>query len=240
MRFNDYIKHTEIIDESINDIGIFKALFMCGTPGAGKSYVLSKISSGKISPRIVNTDKFVEFFGNGGGVDWKKYGEKVETLNKNQLILYINSLLPLWIDGTSSNPRSLFRRVGVLKSLGYDTGLVWIDTNIDTAIKRAKERKRVVPEEYIRKVYDEIAPLKNYYKNEFKYFKEIKNNDGELTDSAINKAFKSVYDFFTSPIQNALGIDTLNKMKEKKVKYLDELNKDIITKLKKDVEIWYA
>jgi len=50
-----------IINESINDKGILKSVFMGGTPGAGKSYVLKKITDGNVNPRIVNTDTWTEF-----------------------------------------------------------------------------------------------------------------------------------------------------------------------------------
>lgn len=44
------------LNEGINDKGIFKAAFMSGSSAAGKSYVISRITSGSIEPRIVNTD----------------------------------------------------------------------------------------------------------------------------------------------------------------------------------------
>ena len=105
MRLSKYL-----LTESINDKGIFKAIFMAGTPGAGKSYVINKINDGKIQPRIVNTDKLTEYFGKGENVNWEIYGEKIQNITKNQLAFYLNSLLPLWIDGTSSNPSALLRR----------------------------------------------------------------------------------------------------------------------------------
>ena len=49
------------INESIEDKGILKACFMAGTPGAGKTYTISKVKSGQIEPRMVNTDKWTEF-----------------------------------------------------------------------------------------------------------------------------------------------------------------------------------
>lgn len=234
MRFLKYL------EESIEDKGILKALFMAGTPGSGKSYVISKITSGSIQPRIVNTDKFVEFFGNGGNVNWEEYGDRIERLNKKQLLLYLDSLLPLWIDGTSSNPRSLLRRVGILKSIGYDVGLVWIETDIETAIERAKKRKREVPEDFIRKVYKEVSPLKQYYKSEFKYFKEINNNEGELNDVAVSKAFKQTSNFFTSPLENPLGLKLIDDMKQNRAKYINQLDPSMINKLKSDISIWYS
>ena len=66
MKFKNYI---ELITEGINDKGIFKACFMGSNPAAGKSYTISKISSGLISPRIVNTYKMTEFLA-------KKYGKQ--------------------------------------------------------------------------------------------------------------------------------------------------------------------
>ena len=48
------------LNESINDKGIFKAIFLVGIPGSGKSYTASKLN-GVISPKIVNTDIAVEY-----------------------------------------------------------------------------------------------------------------------------------------------------------------------------------
>jgi len=50
MKLRDYLT------EGIHDKGIFKACFMSGSAASGKSYVISKIQSGFVEPRIVNTD----------------------------------------------------------------------------------------------------------------------------------------------------------------------------------------
>ena len=55
MRLQSYLR------EGIEDKGIFKAMFMAGHPGAGKSYVLRKVKSGQVEPRLVNTDKTFPF-----------------------------------------------------------------------------------------------------------------------------------------------------------------------------------
>lgn len=92
-----------LINESIEDKGILKSCFMSGTPGAGKSFVISKIKSGSIEPRIVNTDKFTEFIANYLNIDvsnvsgknWHYFESDIKRLTSSQLALYINSLLPL-------------------------------------------------------------------------------------------------------------------------------------------------
>jgi GTPase SAR1 family protein len=50
MKFYNYI------NESINDKGILKSIVMCGTPGSGKSFTISRIKGGDIPIKIVNTD----------------------------------------------------------------------------------------------------------------------------------------------------------------------------------------
>ena len=183
------------LTESIYDKGLFKSIFFAGIPGSGKSYVISKITDGAVQPRIVNTDKFIEYISNIVGKDinvgplYDLWRDRVKELTKNQFALYINGMLPLFVDGTSNSAKNLFKRDGILKSFGYDTGMVWIETNVDDAIKRAKTRTREVPEKFIRSVYESLSKNKEYYKSHFRYFHEIPNSDGELTDSIIFSAF---------------------------------------------------
>ena len=189
MRLKRYLDN--LLAESINDRAIFKAVFVAGTPGAGKSYTIRKLTSGQISPRIVNTDIYTEYFGKGANLsaqEWELYGTKIEHLSFEKLYQYINSVLPLWIDSTSANPSNTIRRKGILESFGYDTAAVFINTFLETSIKRNANRTRKVPEDFIRDVYNKIQRIKPFYKNNFKHFWEINNDDGELTDSAIIKA----------------------------------------------------
>lgn len=228
-----------LLAESIEDKGILKAIFMVGTPGAGKSYIIKQISDGGIQPRIVNTDKLTEFFKEDGNIDWDIYGDKIQTLTKKQITLYLNSLLPLWIDGTSSDPKSLFRRQGILKSIGYDIGLIWIDTPIEDALQRNQQRKRKVPENYIIDVYKKIEPLKKYYKTQFSPYYEIQNGEGELIDKVILSAYKKCKSFFNSSIINPIGSDLVSTMKANKFKYLSDSDNYNIQQLGKLVDAWY-
>ena len=236
MKFYNYLE--ELITESINDKGIMHASFFAGTPGAGKSFVRKKIKAGTIEPRVVNTDKFSEFF-DERGVDWELYGDKVKQLTQNQLIQYINSLLPLWIDGTSSNPSAVFRRQGILKSIGYDTAMVWIETSLETALERNRQRERQVSEDFIKKTYEKIAPLKDYYKSEFKNFKVINNDKGALTEDVILDAYKKMEKFFSSPIENPIGKELQEEMMENGYKYLAEHPEYDLQYVKKLVSNWY-
>lgn len=228
----------DYIIESIEDKGILKSAFMAGSPLAGKSYILSKIKSGQIEPRIVNTDKLYPLFKKEWQKEWKKISPKVKTITKNQLLLYLNSMLPLAIDGTSSNNSSLLRRVGLLKSLGYDAdAMIFVNTKLEVAIERLKKRERKVDIDFLKRAYNRIQETKNYYKNSFKIFIEIENN-GPINDKIITKAFNKLSNYYMSPVYNPIGQNIIRKMKENKLKYLipDIYEKDFLHKI---INIWY-
>lgn len=228
------------INESINDKGILKACFMAGSSASGKSYVISKISSGSIEPRIVNTDTWHEFYMKfDPNFNWKKYSEKIKTLTKTQLVNFLNSLLPLWIDGTSASSSAVLRRKGILQSIGYDVSMVFVDTPVETAIERNKKRNRVVDQEFLEKAYKESQRLKSYYSSEFKTFTEILNGEGELIDKVITDAYKKMNSFFNSSIKNPIGIHLIEEMKKNKNKYLIDTEDYGINYLKKLVDSWY-
>ena len=221
------------INESINDIGILKAVFMIGSPGSGKSYVLHQISSGRIPARIVNTDKFFEFFGNSPA-----FKDKSIQLTTSQLTNYLNSMLPLFIDSTSSNPNNLIRRKGLLESIGYDVAAVFVRTDLDQAIARVHQRERKVPTDFIIKVHNQIEGLKDFYKGHFSTYYEVSNNDGELTNAAVLSAFKKVSHFFLEPIHNPLGKNLVERMVAAKEKYLSP-NIYSVEYLRTLVSVWY-
>lgn len=242
------ISFRDFIQESIEDKGKLKAVFLAGSPGSGKSYTVSKLSDGAISPRIVNTDKYFEFLSkkinapldtvNKAGNAWEFISDKTKHLTKTSLSHYLNGMLPLIIDGTSSNSNNLLMRVGILESLGYDVSMVYVKTDLETAIKRVQSRDRKVPEEFIRKTFDDMQKAEDFYRAKFGTFVEIPNGDGELTDEVLGKAFKKMKGFFESDVKNPVGKKIVEKVKESKEKYLIPTIVDKY-ELDKKVDMWY-
>ncbi|AVH85182.1 hypothetical protein RsoM2USA_254 [Ralstonia phage RsoM2USA] len=241
----------EYLLEGIEDRGIFKSVFFAGTPGAGKTYVSKALSSGSISPRIVNTDIAFEFLSKHAGISIGQsfeqekesfqnfFLDKAKQITKEQLAQYINGMLPLFIDSTSSNIEALVARNGILESFGYDTAMVWINTDIETALKRAATRDRHVNEQFIRSVYALADANKKYYKAKFHTFLEVDNNDGELTDSAIQAAYRRMSSFFTSGVENPIGARTIQRMKGSGMKTLDP-GIHSMNYIKSHLDHWYV
>lgn len=208
MRFQNYLQ------ESIEDKGIFKAVFLGGVPGAGKTYTSKLVFPGDIQPRLVSIDYYYEY---------NDSTTKSKVLVQKQLSSWVNSMLPLIIDGTSSKPEVILRRQGILESFGYETGIVYIDTDPELAIARMKQRKRKVPEKLIWDVYDSLLKIKDYLKGKFTFSMDIDNNEGEMNDKAILNAYKKARSFYSSPLKNDIGLKNIEKLKETKEKYLSSI-----------------
>jgi len=204
--------------EGINDKGILRAIFLAGNSGSGKSYTMSKIRSGSVDARIVNTDKIFEFLGLSNVA-------KSKILTVGQLNLYMDSMLPLIVDGTSTNSSTTLKRKAILETVGYKTGMIFVNCSLETSLQRAKDRGekmgRNVPPEIVRKSYESMSKVKPIYKSAFDFYLEIDNNDGELTDEVILAAFKKAVGFFNSPL-TPKGQGVVDKMIEQGWKYLSD------------------
>lgn len=233
----------QYLTESINDKGIFKAVFMGGSPGSGKTFVMNKLKSGQIEPRVVNTDRALEYYAKRDDIDLSKqydyaYVDKSKRTTQQMLVQYINGMLPLFIDGTSANPNNLLRRIGMLESYGYDVAMVWVNTDVETAVERIQQRSRQVPEEMVRKVHQTAEENRQYYQNKFDTFVEINNNDGMLDEETVTKAFNKTTGFFTSDIQNPVGQRVVQQAKEHGYKYLAPHFHDL-QEIQQNVAVWY-
>jgi len=236
------VSFKEYISESIEDRGILKAIFIVGIPGAGKSYTSKKIT-GSVQPRVINTDIATEYLTYKTGTkvnssNWFAFKDYAHRITKGMLGNYLNGMLPLIIDGTSNDASNILHRVGILESLGYDIGMVFVDTSLDTAIRRAKARtERDVDPDFIEYVYKQAHENMEFFRGKFKFFEVVKNDEGELNDAVIQKAFTKVTSFYDSPIANPVGRRLIEEMKEKKMKYLsDVMGKDVINH---KIDGWY-
>lgn len=236
----------EFIAESIEDKGIFKAIFIVGSPGSGKSYTIKKLM-GQVQPVIVNTDKAVEFISNKrdakiSAAEWADYGDTALRITKAQLSNYLNSMLPLFIDGTSNNTSNLLHRIGILESLGYDVGMVHVKTDWETVKAninaRNAEINRQVDLDFAETVFSQSAENISFLKNKVSFFREFNNTHGVMDNAELDDIFKHVQKFFSAPLLNPVGKRNVQALRDAKQKYLTP---EIITDamLNNKTQGWY-
>lgn len=192
-------------NEGVNDPGIFKAVFMAGSPGAGKSTVARMLFS-NTGLRSLNVDKFWALYNKKSRTgDYEKYWE----LYKHQESGFLKGRLGLLIDGTAKNPTIIKDLKDRLEELGYETMMVYVDVSLENSIFRAEKRARdpddpdfgrVVDPEFIKTTYTRIQQgvddLRRIFGNKFYAVK----NDGETPD--ISRIERPVRGWLRTPVTN--------------------------------------
>jgi len=194
----------KILDEGPNDPAIFKAVFLAGGPGSGKSYVASKILSG-LGLKPVNSDDIYEYLADKQGLDLGSPDEvasdrgqelrnKAKDLTNKRQNTYIDGRIGLVIDGTGKDVQKVKEQSEKLKSLGYECIMLFVNTNLDVAQKRNLERQRKLKPEMVdnmwRKVQENIMKFQQVFgASNF----HVVDNSGGLEDPDRKENFDNVY-----------------------------------------------
>ena len=234
-----------IVKESINDKNLFKAVFMAGGAGSGKSFIFDLIFSNKTSPygtKLINSDQFFEINLKKLNLplvinvdDKEVYDKQMVVRNKakkttnTKMNLHIDGMLPLIIDGTGKNFDKIKNQAEDLKSIGYDVYMIFVNTSLDVAKERNKKRKRSVDEKIVEKMWfavqNNIGKFQKYFGSE--NFIVVDNNEHFEENSKEEQDFK-MYLFklgkkiIESPLKNKVGIKTIETMKKSGYKYLND------------------
>ena len=142
------------LQEGVYDPNIFKAIFLAGGPGSGKSYVTKKITGG-LGLKIVNSDPHFEKLIKGAGLSLNMPDDELDSREPLRLRAkevrdkrkanYLEGRLGIIIDGTGKDADDLISQSNGLLELGYDTYMIFVNTSVDVALKRNAERSRSVP-----------------------------------------------------------------------------------------------
>ena len=181
------MKTFQELQEGLYDPNIFKAFFLAGGPGSGKSYVAGKATGGS-GLNSVNSDDAFEHMLNKAGLSLKMPPEETEPrdvvrgkakditgrMEKN----FIEGRLGLIIDGTGREVDKILRQKAKLDELGYDTYMIFVNTSLDVALKRNAERPRSVAEPIVVKSWKDVQGNLGKFSNIFRAgFIVVDNND---------------------------------------------------------------
>ena len=126
------------VEEGVYDPHIFKAVFMAGSPGAGKSTIANKLFGGS-GLKTLNVDAFWQLYkAQGKQGNYSRYWELYKSQEKN----FLDGRLGLIIDGTAKNPERMAQIKQNLEEMGYDTAMVFVNTSLDVSMDRVINRAR--------------------------------------------------------------------------------------------------
>ena len=204
------MKTFQDLQEGLNDPNIFKAFFLAGGPGSGKSYVVRKTTGGS-GLRVVNSDDAFENLLKKANLSLKMPAEEEEArevhrqrakkLTKARQKNYIEGRIGLIIDGTGKEYDKIAAQATQLKQLGYDVHMIYVNTSLDTALARNAKRARSVPEDIVVKswkdVQSNIGKFSQYFRQNFVV---VDNNDSD--EDVMTPVFKQVRNLLKKPVRN--------------------------------------
>ena len=161
------VRNEEVdLDEGVYDPAIFKAVFLAGGPGSGKSFVVGKTALTALGLKLVNSDDAFEALLKKVGLKatpediFSPKGQKVRSravaLTGLKQKLALNGRLGLIIDGTGKNYSKIKQQADELELLGYDTAMIFVNSDLKTAQARNKARERTLPEDEVEKMWNAV------------------------------------------------------------------------------------
>jgi len=204
-------ENTTLLKEDVFQKGSFKAVFMAGGPGSGKSSVIDGIfnvpdrtaikSLTSTGLKVVNSDKAFEYLKKKHNIpasvvdmsdeerslDGKMMYKSVQ-IAKKQLNNYLKGKLGIIIDGTGGSANALLTKKRNIEALGYDTAMVFVNTTLQTALDRNANRpERTLDDKVVertwQKVQDNIATYKSEFGSNFNWVDTENSKPGKVSSA---------------------------------------------------------
>ena len=204
-------KLNQILAEGVYDPGIFKAFFLAGGPGSGKTFVTQSAFAGT-GLKIVNSDTLFERGLKKANLSLKMpeneaefrdiIRQRAKTTAGTILDTYMRGRLGLVIDATGRDYNVINRQRSMLQMLGYDTYMVFVNTSLEVALQRNRVRTRSVPEDITRKSWNTVQNNIGKFQNMFGMRNMIVVDNNDAKEDELLKVYKQVRRLINVPVQN--------------------------------------
>ena len=154
------------LEEGVNDPAIFKAVFLAGGPGSGKSFMVGKTALPALGFKVINSDPAFEAALKKAGMSTKpediysdkgqSIRQKAKALTKKKMELALSGRLGLVIDGTGKDYEKIKRQSERLREEGYEIAMIFVNTDLETALERNNRRSRSLPEAEVKKMWNDV------------------------------------------------------------------------------------
>lgn len=216
------------VDEGVNDPHIFKAVFLAGGPGSGKSFVAKNILGGT-GLKTMNSDDVYEILMKNQDLaldpdtiaspQGQEIRDKAKMMTKRRSVNWIDGRLGLLIDGTGKDVAKYQKQAEFLRMLGYDVAMIFVNTSEEVAQQRNKQRARNLKPEMVTAMWNDVQQNLMKFQQIFGAGRfHIIDNSGGLEDLDRQKNFDKVYNetqrFLNTPPSKRAALAWIQKQKE--------------------------
>ena len=217
--------YEQFLREGVYDPNIFKAVFMAGGPGSGKSFVAGKTTGG-LGLKMINSDTPFERFLKKEGLSLKMPESETDKrdverarakkVTASKKFHAIKSRLGILIDGTGHVYDKVAKQASMLQQIGYETSMVFVNTSLEVALARNEQRARSVQPTLVKKSWQDVQNNMGKFQNFFRpgnFF--IVDNNGVEQD-LLQISTKLIRRAISTPVNNKIATAWIaNEMKKK-------------------------
>ena len=210
------MKTLKQLQEGLYDPNIFKAYFLAGGPGSGKSYVVKK-STGGTGLKIVNSDDIFEKLLKQANLSLKmpddeliprdKVRDRAKALTKLRRDNYVEGRLGLVIDGTGKDLDKITNQASDLKQIGYDVYMIFVNTSLDVALENNQKRARTLKDSIVKDSWNAVQNNMGKFQRYFggKNFIIVDNNEVDKDGKLFDACFKRVKSLLSNKVNNPVA-----------------------------------
>ena len=219
------ITYERFLKEGVYDPNIFKAVFMAGGPGSGKSHIAGK-STGGLGLKIINSDDAFERYLEKEGLSLKMPDSetaardveraRAKKVTASKKFYAIQGRLGIIIDGTGHVYDKVAKQAVMLQQLGYETSMVFVNTSLEVALYRNERRPRSVQPKLVKKSWQDVQNNMGKFQNFFgpRNFFIVDNNGVE--EDLLGISTKHIRRAISKPVKNVIaGAWITNELKKK-------------------------
>jgi predicted kinase len=221
------IQYEEVLEEGINDPAIFKAVFLAGGPGSGKSFVVKKTGLASMGFVVINSDDAFERALKKAGLSttpediFSVQGQEIrggaKTLTAKRQETVLKGRLGVVVDGTGRDYDKIQKQAQILKDIGYDVGMIFVNTDMKTALERNRQRERILPDDTVEKMWKDVQKNMGKFQRFFgQNFQIVDNSIDSNFKSEIQSAYKMMGKFAKKPIINPKSKKWIEQEKKKR------------------------
>lgn len=219
----------EHLEEGVNDPAIFKAVFLAGGPGSGKSFIVGKTALTALGFKLINSDNAFERAlakANLEATPENIYSPKGQELRKGakaltgkQLELALEGRLGLVIDGTGKDYSKIEKQANRLRDLGYEVAMIFVNTDQDTALKRNQMRSRSLPDDEVKSMWNEVqknlGKFQRFFRNKMFI---VDNSEGSDFESDVMSVYKKLMTWSKSKPKSSVAREWIKAQSVKEEK----------------------
>ncbi len=222
------VTYEQFIKEGVYDPNIFKAVFMAGGPGSGKSFIAGKTTGG-LGLKVINSDNAFERILKKEGLslkmpgpetiekDWNVPRAKAKRVTAAKKGHAIEGRLGIIVDGTGHEYGKVAKQAAILNQIGYETTMVFVNTSLEVALHRNEQRARSVQPNIVKQSWQDVQNNMGKFQNYFgaaNFF--IVDNNG-FEEDMLEISIKHIRRAISKPVKNIVASAWIaNEMKKKR------------------------